>query len=76
MEAQAIFLNPCTVYSLCKRKFVVCSFVDEKTNGSYQFTNRLNGLNGLVHLCVIVITGELTAVKRSIIKKRGEHDVE
>ncbi len=27
---QAIFLYPFTVCSSCKRKFVVCSFVDEK----------------------------------------------
>ncbi len=33
-EAQAIFLNPFTVCSLCKWKFVVCLFVDEKTYGS------------------------------------------
>ncbi len=33
-------LNPFTVYSLCKRKFVVCPFVDEDTNG----------LNRLAHL--------------------------
>jgi hypothetical protein len=33
--------------SSCKRKTVVCPFVDEETNGSYQFANGLNRLNGL-----------------------------
>jgi hypothetical protein len=31
-EDHAIFLNPSTVCSSCKRKFVVCPFVDEETN--------------------------------------------
>jgi hypothetical protein len=38
------FLNPFVVCSLCKRKFVVCLFVDEETKGSYPFANGLNGL--------------------------------
>jgi hypothetical protein len=46
-EAQVIFLNPCTVCSSCTRKFVICPFVDEETNGSYPFANGLNGLYGL-----------------------------
>jgi hypothetical protein len=46
-EAQAIFLNPFTSCSLCKRKFVVCPFVDEEATGNYSFEN---GLNGLSHL--------------------------
>jgi hypothetical protein len=46
-EAQTISLNLFTVYSSCKRKFVVCPFVDEETNGSYPFANGLNGLNGV-----------------------------
>jgi hypothetical protein len=33
MEAQAIFLNPFTVCLSCERKFVVCPFVEEGTNG-------------------------------------------
>jgi hypothetical protein len=33
-EAHALFLDPFTVCSSCKRKFVVCPFVDERTNGS------------------------------------------
>jgi hypothetical protein len=52
-EAEAIFLNPFTLCSSCKRKFVVCPFVDEETNESYLFANGLNGLygiNGLAHL--------------------------
>jgi hypothetical protein len=54
IEAQAIFLYPFTVYSLCQRKFVFCPFVDKETNGSYPFAygqNRINGLNGLALLC-------------------------
>ncbi len=47
------FFNPFTVCSWCKQKCVVSPFVDEETNGSYPFANRLNGLsglNGLAHL--------------------------
>jgi hypothetical protein len=33
-----------------KQKFISCLFVDEETNGSYPYANRLNGLNGLAHL--------------------------
>jgi hypothetical protein len=29
-EAQGKFLNPFTVCSLCRRKFVTCQFVDEE----------------------------------------------
>jgi hypothetical protein len=43
-EAQAIFLNLLTVSPSCKRKFVVCPFVDEETNGSYPFADGLNVL--------------------------------
>jgi hypothetical protein len=50
MAAHTIFLNPFTVGSWCKRKFVVCPFVDEETNGSYPFAN---GLNELAHLVTI-----------------------
>ncbi len=50
-EDQAIFLNPFTVCSSCKRKFVVCSCVDEEKNGSYPFANGLNGLTGLKSTC-------------------------
>jgi hypothetical protein len=46
-EGQATFLNLFTVCSSCKGKFVVCSFVDEETQGSYPFAN---GLNELAHL--------------------------
>ncbi len=45
-EAQAIFFNPFTVRSSCKRKFIVCPFVDEETSRSYPFANGINGLNG------------------------------
>ncbi len=51
MEARAIFLYPFTVCSSCKWKFVICPFVYEETNGSYLFSNGLNSLNGLAHLC-------------------------
>jgi hypothetical protein len=44
------FLNLFTVCSLLKRKFVICTFVDEETSRMYLFAN---GLNGLAHLCVI-----------------------
>jgi demethoxyubiquinone hydroxylase (CLK1/Coq7/Cat5 family) len=48
MEAQAIFQNQFTVCSSCKQKLVVRPFVDEETNGSYPFANRLIRL---AHLC-------------------------
>ncbi len=44
-EAETIFLNPFTRCSSCKRKFVVCLFVDKETNESYLYANGLNGLN-------------------------------
>ncbi len=47
-EAKAIFLNPCTACSSCKRKFVVCLFVYEEANRSYPFANGLNGLSYLL----------------------------
>ncbi len=47
-EVQVIFRNPFTVCSLCKRRFVVCPFVNEETNGSHSFAC---GLNGLAHRC-------------------------
>jgi hypothetical protein len=43
------FPNPFSFCSLCKRKFVGCSFLDKETSGSYPFAN---GLNGLAHLCL------------------------
>ncbi len=49
-RVKAIFLDPFTVCSSCKRKFVVCPFVGGKTNRSYPFANGINGLNGLAHL--------------------------
>ncbi len=48
-RSPVIFLNPFTVCSSCRRKFVVCPFVYEERNGSLHL-NRLNGLNGLAHL--------------------------
>jgi hypothetical protein len=48
VKAWAIFLNPLTICSLCKRKFVIGPFVYKETSGSYLFAN---GLNGLAHLC-------------------------
>jgi hypothetical protein len=49
MEAQAIVFDPFAVCSLFNRKFIICLFVDEETNGSYLITNRLNRL---AHLSV------------------------
>jgi hypothetical protein len=55
-ETQAIFLNPLTICSSCKRTFVICPFDYEATNESVLFSNGpsrlngLNGLNGLAHL--------------------------
>ncbi len=43
-----------TSYSSCIWKFVICLFVDEEANEKYLFANRLNGLNGLAHLCCLV----------------------
>jgi hypothetical protein len=51
-QAQAIFLNPFTVCQSCKRKLIVCPFVNEETNESCPFENGLNGLDGLAHLCL------------------------
>jgi hypothetical protein len=47
-EAQAMFLNSFAVCSLCKQKFVIRPFVEEETNGSFPFTNGLNGLMDLL----------------------------
>jgi hypothetical protein len=41
------FCFPFTVCSICKRKLIICLFVDKETNGSFLFANRLNGINGL-----------------------------
>jgi hypothetical protein len=43
-EAQVFCLNPFTVCSLYNQKFVIYPFVDEETNGSYPFANKLNRL--------------------------------
>ncbi len=43
-EVQAIFLNPFTMCSSCKWKFVICPFANEEKNRSYPFASRLNGL--------------------------------
>jgi hypothetical protein len=56
---QVIFLNPFTVCSLCKRKFVVCPFGDEETNRNYPFAN---GLNGLAYLCLLCNTSNSTGI--------------
>ncbi len=52
MEAQAIFLNPFTICSSCKRKFVICHlFLRKQTEVIHlQGTNGLKRLNGLAHL--------------------------
>ncbi len=38
-EAQAFFLNPFSVCSSYKWKFVVCPFIVEETTGIYPFAN-------------------------------------
>jgi hypothetical protein len=48
-EAQATFRNPCTVSSPCKRKFVICPFVDKKQT---EVIGRI-GLNGHSHLGIL-----------------------
>jgi hypothetical protein len=52
-EAQVIFLNPFTVCSSCKQKFVICPFIEKETNGSCPFLNRLNGLRPSMALTTI-----------------------
>ncbi len=49
--SQLIFLNLFTVCSSCQRRFVVCPFDYEETNGNYLFGNGLNGLSRLDNLC-------------------------
>jgi hypothetical protein len=46
-EAQAIFLNPFTVWSSQKRKFVVCPLVYEETNKVIPFQTGLTVLTDL-----------------------------
>jgi hypothetical protein len=58
--AQAIFLNPFDVCSSCKRKLVVYPFAGTKTNGIYMFANGLNRLNGLDHLCCLILVFQHT----------------
>ncbi len=65
-----IFLNPFTICSLYKRKFVICPFADEETNRSYPFANRLNGLNRpshlrLYHYCIAVPLCYIMALQHS-----------
>ncbi len=50
IEAQAIFLNSFTVCSSCKRKFVVCPFVDGRNKRKMSVCKRTNGLNGLAQI--------------------------
>ncbi len=46
-----LFLNPFTICSACKQRFVVFPFVDKETNRSYLFAN---GVNGLAHPLLII----------------------
>ncbi len=74
-EAQAIVLNPFTICSSYKWKFVICTFVDEETNGSYPFANGLNGLNGvngLARWCIYANVQEalISAVTISLLDQR------
>jgi hypothetical protein len=41
---QAIFLNPLTICSSCKRKFAFCPFAGKETNGKYPFAHEPIGL--------------------------------
>jgi hypothetical protein len=65
MEAQVIFLNPFTVGSSCKRKFVICPFVYKETNVSYPFANRLNRLNRPAHLWKLFCNGASKNAKKN-----------
>jgi hypothetical protein len=47
-ESQVI-LNPFTVYSSRKWKFVACPFINKETNGTIAFANGQNELNGLIY---------------------------
>ncbi len=52
-EAHAIFLNPFTVCSSYKRKFIVVPFADEVTNRTLSIckqTKRTKHTNGFAHL--------------------------
>jgi hypothetical protein len=51
--AQAVFPNPFTTCSLCRRKFVVCLFVVEETKRNYPFANGLNRLPNLWWLAMV-----------------------
>jgi hypothetical protein len=53
-EAHTIFLNPFTVCSSFKRKFVICRLFTKKQTQD-KFANGLNRLNGHAHLCLSVI---------------------
>jgi hypothetical protein len=45
-EAQAIFLDPSTIWSSCKQNFVVCPLKKKQNE-----VILAHGLNGLAHLC-------------------------
>jgi hypothetical protein len=62
-EAQKIFLNPFTVCSSSKKKFVICPFVDVETNGRYPFEN---GINGLAQLYLQKRSPETVETKRCV----------
>jgi hypothetical protein len=67
------FLNLFTVCSLCKRKFVVCLFVDEEANGSYPFPNGQNGLAPLwVHRCTV--WKQLNCMSQQIIARKHSNN--
>jgi hypothetical protein len=58
----------------CKQKFVVFSFVDEETNGSYPFANGQNGTNGqdgLAHLCHSLTCGLFFHIRGCCLKKQA-----
>ncbi len=55
---QTIFLNPFTVCSSSKQKFVIWPFVNVETDRSFPFVNGLNGPSGLngfaVYACFVL----------------------
>jgi hypothetical protein len=61
---QAMFLHTLTIRSSCRQKFVACPFVDEETNESYQFANRLNRLNGLAIYVDMYTDGQIVLVRQ------------
>jgi hypothetical protein len=71
----ANFPNPYTVSSSCKRKFIICPFVDEETNGRYSFANGINGLYGLYRLYGIDRLNELNGLNGHLCTKQTDQRI-